>query len=92
MKILNDFVQKNFKVVLYNHYYEGLEYMVHLSEDKSLFVALDVPDAYLGSFSFRGGGSKQYLLRVIEEPINGKVSFCQYEFDDGSVPRVDDKE
>jgi hypothetical protein len=73
-KVLKEFSNNSFKVILIDHYYEGLEFMAYLNEVDVLFIALEVPGAYFGKL----GVKPEYRLRVIEQPINGRVSFCRY--------------
>jgi hypothetical protein len=73
--ILQDVPKEQYKIVRHNHrVWWGLEYMVHFNNGRSIFVAIEIPEEQIGKF----GKKSEYLLRVIEEPMNGVISFCWY--------------
>ncbi len=73
--ILQHVPKEQYEIVRHNHrIWWGLEYMVHFNNGRRFFVAIEIPEEQIGKF----GGTSEYLLRIIEEPVNGAISFCWY--------------
>lgn len=73
--ILQNVPKEQYKIVRHNHrLWWGLEYMVHFNDGRSIFVAVEIPEEKIGKF----GKKSEYLLRIIDEPVNGVISFCWY--------------